>query len=101
MLTSRDRDQIQGQLPTAIMLLARCCSFVDYDDEAKRVVVKAGRPYREGQEVMLSDERPNGELLMVRLASGDPRVHVKKGIAWRSDGDSIRRSTDMHLNTQN
>lgn len=40
-------------------------AFVDYDEGTGRVVVTAGRPYREGQEVLLNDERPNGELLMV------------------------------------
>ncbi|GAX73871.1 hypothetical protein CEUSTIGMA_g1321.t1 [Chlamydomonas eustigma] len=37
---------------------------VDYDSESKQVFIKAGRPYREGQEVLLNDVRPNGELLM-------------------------------------
>ena len=37
---------------------------IDYDVESKCVVVTAGRPYREGQEILLNDPRPNGELLM-------------------------------------
>jgi len=39
-------------------------SYVDYDEASGRVVVTAARPYREGQEVQLNDERPNGELLL-------------------------------------
>ena len=39
-------------------------SEIDYDAASKCVVVTAGRPYREGQEVLLNDPRPNGELLM-------------------------------------
>lgn len=37
---------------------------LDYDQEKKAVVVTATRPYREGQEVLLNDGRPNGELLL-------------------------------------
>ena len=37
---------------------------IDYDAQSKCVVVTAGRPYREGQEILLNDPRPNGELLM-------------------------------------
>ena len=44
---------------------------IDYDSTAKRVVVAAGRPYREGQEVLLNDPRPNGELLMATGALPD------------------------------
>jgi len=39
-------------------------SNLDYDAERGAVVVRAGRPYREGQEVLLNDPRPNGELLL-------------------------------------
>ncbi|KAG1670765.1 hypothetical protein FOA52_013992 [Chlamydomonas sp. UWO 241] len=39
-------------------------SDVDYDEATGRVVVTAGRPYREGQELLLNDERPNGEVFM-------------------------------------
>lgn len=37
---------------------------LDYDAGSGAVVVKAARPYREGQEVLLNDGRPNGELLL-------------------------------------
>lgn len=37
---------------------------VDYDEASHKVVVTTGRSYREGQEILLNDERPNGELLM-------------------------------------
>ncbi|KAF8071199.1 setd3 [Scenedesmus sp. PABB004] len=37
---------------------------LDFDAQRGRVVVTATRPYREGQEVLLNDGRPNGELLL-------------------------------------
>lgn len=37
---------------------------MDYDGESQRVVVTSGRVMREGQEILLNDARPNGELLM-------------------------------------
>eukprot|EP00882_Tetradesmus_deserticola_P007360 GHRQ01007754.1.p1 GENE.GHRQ01007754.1~~GHRQ01007754.1.p1 ORF type:complete len:476 (+),score=189.66 GHRQ01007754.1:146-1573(+) len=39
------------------------CSL-DYDAQRQAVVVTSTRPYREGQEVLLNDGRPNGELLL-------------------------------------
>lgn len=37
---------------------------LDYDASTSSVVLTAGRPYREGQEVLLNDGRPNGELVL-------------------------------------
>lgn len=37
---------------------------MDYDEASGCVRVTTGRPYREGQELQLADERPNGELLL-------------------------------------
>lgn len=39
---------------------------IDYDINRQAVTLVTTRPYRQGQEVMLNDERPNGELLLVR-----------------------------------
>ncbi|KAF6255082.1 rubisco small subunit N-methyltransferase [Scenedesmus sp. NREL 46B-D3] len=39
------------------------CSL-DYDAQRQAVVVTSTRPYREGQEVLVNDGRPNGELLL-------------------------------------
>jgi len=37
---------------------------LDYDADRKSVLLTAARPYRDGQEVMLNDGRPNAELLL-------------------------------------
>eukprot|EP00879_Flechtneria_rotunda_P015067 GHRR01015744.1.p1 GENE.GHRR01015744.1~~GHRR01015744.1.p1 ORF type:complete len:507 (+),score=158.49 GHRR01015744.1:326-1846(+) len=37
---------------------------LDYDTGRQTVMVVATRPYREGQEVLINDGRPNGELLL-------------------------------------
>eukprot|EP00878_Enallax_costatus_P003647 GHUV01003861.1.p1 GENE.GHUV01003861.1~~GHUV01003861.1.p1 ORF type:complete len:495 (+),score=148.67 GHUV01003861.1:1566-3050(+) len=37
---------------------------LDYDTDRQSVVLKTTRPYREGQEVLVNDGRPNGELLL-------------------------------------
>lgn len=37
---------------------------IDYDAEQQAVVVTTKRPFRAGQEVMLNDGRPNGEMLL-------------------------------------
>ncbi|GBF87903.1 histone-lysine N-methyltransferase [Raphidocelis subcapitata] len=37
---------------------------LDYDAATGSVVLKSARPYREGQEVLINDGRPNGELLL-------------------------------------
>lgn len=38
--------------------------FVDYDSSTQQVVITGDRTLREGQEILLNDARPNGELLM-------------------------------------